>query len=74
MNDKQKSKAQLIQELEVLRKEITTLRQETGIGAVLTSIDDTVFFINGDGIFKYFFGGPHRFDTALEPGQFIGKH
>ena len=33
-----------------------------------------VFFINSNGIFKYLFGGPYRFDTALKPDQFIGKH
>ena len=57
MNDMHKTKSQLIQELESLRKEVKNLKQDNGLGAVLTSIDDMVFFINSDGVMVEFISG-----------------
>ncbi|MBN2324137.1 MAG: GGDEF domain-containing protein [Spirochaetes bacterium] len=74
MEDERKSKDELLNELAALRRKVTRMREESGLGAVLTSIEDTVFFINGDGIFKYFFGSGSGFDRATRPEYFIGKH
>jgi diguanylate cyclase (GGDEF)-like protein/PAS domain S-box-containing protein len=74
MDDTQKTKTQLLRELNSLRNKVSALRHETGLGAVLTSIDDIFFFLNKEGIFKYFFGGPYRFDTALKPDQILDRH
>lgn len=73
MGDKQKTKSQLIEEIIGLRESIARLQQDSRLGAVLTSIEDSVFFIDRDGIFKYFFGGGCGFDRTIKPDHLIGK-
>jgi len=73
VGDKLKTKDQLIEEIGVLQQRVRTLQQDSGLGAVLTSIEDTVFFIDREGIFKYFFGGGCGFDRTIRPQMLIGK-
>ena len=74
MRDERKTKVQLLEEINVLRQKLAGLKQDSGLGAMLTSIDDTVFFIDRKGVFKYFFGGGCGFDRATKPEHLIGKH
>jgi diguanylate cyclase (GGDEF)-like protein/PAS domain S-box-containing protein len=74
MRDEQKSKDELLDEVAALRQKVIRLKEDSGLGAVLTSIEDTVFFINDEGVFKYFFGSGSGFDRATKPEHFIGKH
>lgn len=73
MGDKNKTKEQLIGEIDALRQRLRVLEQESGLGAVLTSIEDTVFFIDSKGVFKYFFGAGCGFDRTTRPQMLIGK-
>jgi diguanylate cyclase (GGDEF)-like protein/PAS domain S-box-containing protein len=73
VRDEQKTKSQLINEINTLRKKLSRLRQDSRLGAVLTSIEDTVFFIDHKGVFKYFFGGGCGFDSVTKPEHLIGK-
>jgi diguanylate cyclase (GGDEF)-like protein/PAS domain S-box-containing protein len=73
MGDEQKTISQLTEEINGLRKSIARLQQESRLPAVLTSIEDSVFFIDRNGIFKYFFGEGCGFDRTTKPEHLIKK-
>ncbi len=75
MKDVNKTKEQLISELTELRNQITDYQQGINLHAVLTSIDDLVFFIDKNGIFNHYFKGSQQLgDLHVKSEAFIGKH
>jgi PAS domain S-box-containing protein len=86
MNDKNKSKEQLIEELSVVRQRITDLEKlenrraqaslkETQIRlkGILSSMVDLVFALDKEGRF-IFYHAPRKEDLYLPPEEFIGKN
>jgi len=89
MKDRNRTKEQLINEVEELRKrfakfelaekerkrvEEVAKESEQTLHSLLDSMNDLVFVIGSDGTFKSYYQPSHQEDLYAPPGEFLGKN
>jgi PAS domain-containing protein len=74
MNETSKSKEQLLQELEELRQRNAELSEELSFHSMLASMEDLIFVIDENGVFKRYLQSAERKDLYSQPSRFLDRH
>ena len=74
MNETNKGREHLIQELEELRQRNAELSKEVSLRSVLASMEDLVFVLDEKGVFKRYFQGVGKKDLYIDPSRFLKRH